>query len=87
MAGPAARTAAEAVSLPLFPRHSLPSIRSKTAKLVLACLLPSILGFAALTYDAFQRERASLLGEAGRRAASGPSRVRSAPRPVWRQRS
>ncbi len=51
-------------------RHSLPSIRSKTAKLVLACLLPTLIGFSALIYDAFQRERSNLLREAGRMALS-----------------
>ena len=34
--------------------------------LVLACLLPSLIGFAALTYDSFSRERARLLLEADR---------------------
>ena len=70
MVRPAARFVAKADSVPFFSRHSLPSIRSKTTTLVLACLLPSVVGFAVLTYDAFQRERANLLGEAGRRAAS-----------------
>jgi PAS domain S-box-containing protein len=54
----------------LFSRHSLPSIRSKTATLVLACLLPSLIGFAALSFDSFQRERGNLLREAERLAWS-----------------
>jgi PAS domain S-box-containing protein len=53
-----------------FSRHSLPSIRSKTAKLVLACLLPSLIGFAALSYDSFQRERDNLLLDADRFASA-----------------
>ena len=54
----------------LFSRRSLPSIRSKTATLVLVCLLPSLIGFAALAYDSFQRERSNLLNEADRMARS-----------------
>ena len=50
----------------LFSRTSLPSIRSKTAKLVLACMLPTLVAFAALTFDSFQRERSNLLHEAER---------------------
>ncbi|MES2318342.1 MAG: response regulator [Pseudomonadota bacterium] len=53
-----------------FSRHSLPSIRSKTATLVLVCLLPSLIGFAALAYDSFQRERSNLLREAERLSMS-----------------
>ncbi|MEJ7806161.1 MAG: diguanylate cyclase, partial [Telluria sp.] len=49
-------------------RHFLPSIRSKTAKLVLACLLPTVIGFGALIYDSYQRERTHLLREAERMA-------------------
>ncbi len=56
-------------------RHSLPSIRSRTAKLVLACLLPTLIGFGALVYDAFQRERANLLDEARRMAQTLASAV------------
>ncbi|QYF93327.1 response regulator [Massilia sp. PAMC28688] len=44
--------------------HSLPSIRSKTAKLVLACLLPTLIGLGALLFDAYQRERAFLIRDA-----------------------
>jgi PAS domain S-box-containing protein len=62
----AACIAAEALSVQLFSRHILPSIRSKTATLVLACLLPSVIGFAALSFDSFQRERSNLLREADR---------------------
>ncbi len=47
-------------------RHSLPSIRSKTATLVLVCLVPSLIGFGALAYDSFQRERNHLLQQAER---------------------
>jgi len=50
----------------LFSRKTLPSIRSKTATLVLACLLPSLIGFAALSYDSFRRERSKLLLAADR---------------------
>ena len=47
----------------LFPRlfpfqgHALPSIRSKLIALVLACVLPLVLGYIAFVYDAGQRER------------------------------
>jgi PAS domain S-box-containing protein len=54
----------------LIRRHTLPSIRSKTAKLVLACLLPTLIGFSALIYNSFQRERSNLLREAERLALS-----------------
>ena len=47
-------------------RHTQPSIRSKTAKLVLAGLVPSLIGFGTLAFDSFQRERANLLHEAER---------------------
>ncbi|NIA00182.1 PAS domain-containing protein [Massilia sp. CCM 8734] len=49
-------------------RSTLPSIRSKTATLVLACAVPTLVGFAALSYDSFRRERADLLGDAERLA-------------------
>ncbi|MDQ1922377.1 response regulator [Massilia pseudoviolaceinigra] len=49
-------------------RSTLPSIRSKTAKLVLACALPTLVGFAALSYDSFQREHQNLLRDAERLA-------------------
>ena len=55
--------------------HSLPSIRAKTAKLVLACLLPTLIGFGALVNDAFQRERTNLLREAQRTGSSFLSAV------------
>jgi PAS domain S-box-containing protein len=61
---------AEALSVQFWSRKSPASIRSKTAKLVLACLLPSMIGFAALSYDAIQRDRSNVLNEAARRAAS-----------------
>ncbi len=54
----------------LFSRHSLPSIRSKTATLVLACLAPSLIAFSALTYDSFSRERSNLIKGAQRMAQS-----------------
>ncbi|TFW14819.1 response regulator, partial [Massilia arenosa] len=45
----------------LHPSHKrLPSIRSKTAKLVLACLVPAVLGFGALTYEVFLLRRTEL---------------------------
>ncbi|MFL6657969.1 MAG: response regulator [Massilia sp.] len=37
---------------------------------MLACLLPSLIGFAALSYDSFKRERDSLLRDAERQARS-----------------
>ncbi len=46
----------------------LPSIRSKTITLVLACALPTILGFAALSYDAYTRQHAHLVHDAERMA-------------------
>ncbi|RSZ60077.1 PAS domain-containing protein [Massilia atriviolacea] len=49
-------------------RSTLPSIRSKTAMLVLACAVPTLIGFAALSYDSFQRERSDLLRAAERLA-------------------
>ncbi|UOD28832.1 response regulator [Massilia violaceinigra] len=49
-------------------RSTLPSIRSKTAMLVLACAVPTLIGFAALSYDAIDRERADLLSDAERLA-------------------
>ncbi|HEX8613743.1 MAG TPA: response regulator [Telluria sp.] len=49
-------------------RSTLPSIRSKTATLVLACAVPTLVGFAALSYDSFRRERADLLRDAERLA-------------------
>ncbi|MDQ1830354.1 PAS domain-containing protein [Massilia scottii] len=49
-------------------RSTLPSIRSKTATLVLACALPTLIGFAALSYDSFQREHQNLLRDAERLA-------------------
>ena len=45
-------------------RKILPSIRSKTATLVLACALPAIVGIAALCYDSYVRERDNLLRDA-----------------------
>ena len=38
--------------------------------LVLACMLPTLIAFAALTYDTFQRERVNLLREAERMSQS-----------------
>ena len=46
----------------------LPSIRSKTITLVLACAIPTAIGFAALSYDAYARQRAHLVHDAERMA-------------------
>ena len=46
----------------------LPSIRSKTTTLVLACAIPTAIGFAALSYDAYTRQRTHLVHDAERMA-------------------
>jgi two-component system sensor histidine kinase/response regulator len=46
------------------PKRKLRSIRAKTAMLVLACALPTVLGFAALGVDSYERERGHLLHDA-----------------------
>jgi two-component system sensor histidine kinase/response regulator len=56
----AARHAAKGLEVPLFSPTKLPSIQSKTASLVLACALPTVIGFAALAYNAYERERGEL---------------------------
>jgi len=61
---------AEAFSVQFFRRQTLPSIRSKTAMLVLACLLPSLIGFGALSYDSYLRERNKLVLESDRAGRS-----------------
>lgn len=47
-----------------FQRHALPSIRSKLIALVLACVLPLVLGYIAFVYDAGQRERVHVARDA-----------------------
>ncbi|WP_020652182.1 response regulator [Massilia niastensis] len=47
-----------------FSRHSLPSIRSKLYILVLACVLPILVGYMALARDAAIRERAHVAEDA-----------------------
>ena len=42
------------------PRQKLPSIRSQIALLVLACALPTVIGFGALVQQFYQRERNQL---------------------------
>src|SRR5476651_1976735 len=42
------------------PRQKLPSIRSQIALLVLACALPTVIGFGALVQQFYQRERDQL---------------------------
>jgi two-component system sensor histidine kinase/response regulator len=64
----AAFDAAEVRAVSFSSRSTLPSIRSKTATLVLACAVPTLIGFAALSYDSIQRERADLLRDAERLA-------------------
>ena len=48
-----------------FSRRSLPSIRSKLIALVLACVLPPVLGYIAFVHDAGQRERVHVARDAG----------------------
>jgi len=48
-----------------FSRHSLPSIRSKLIALVLASVLPLVLGYIAFVHDAAQREREHVTRDAG----------------------
>ena len=47
-----------------FSRHALPSIRSKLIALVLACVLPLVLGCIAFVHDAGQRERVHVARDA-----------------------
>ncbi|MCC2959194.1 PAS domain-containing protein [Massilia sp. IC2-278] len=47
-----------------FSSHALPSIRSKLIALVLACVLPLVLGYIAFVYDAGQRERVHVARDA-----------------------
>ena len=61
----AARHAAKGQEVPLFPPTTLPSIRSKTAALVLACALPTVIGFAVLANNDYQRERSDLAHDSG----------------------
>ena len=56
--------------MPSISRDSLPSIRSKTAMLVLACALPTLIGFGSMAYDFYQHERRDILLDAERSAAS-----------------
>ena len=46
------------------PKRKLRSIRAKTAMLVLACALPTVIGFAVLAYDSYLRERDRMLHDA-----------------------
>ncbi len=48
-----------------FSRHALPSIRSKLIALVLASVLPLVLGYLAFVRDAGQREREHVARDAG----------------------
>jgi len=48
-----------------FSRHALPSIRSKLIVLVLASVLPLVLGYIAFVRDAGQREREHVARDAG----------------------
>jgi len=45
-------------SSPGDPRHHLPSIRAKIATMVLACALPTAIGFAGLVHHFYLREQA-----------------------------
>ncbi|HZV66436.1 MAG TPA: PAS domain-containing protein, partial [Telluria sp.] len=56
--------------MPSISRDSLPSIRSKTATLVLACALPTLIGFGSMAYDFYQHKRRDILLDAERSAAS-----------------
>jgi PAS domain S-box-containing protein len=47
--------------VPVTIRHRLPSIRSQIALLVLACALPTVIGFGAVVRQFYQRERATLM--------------------------
>ncbi|MYM84519.1 PAS domain-containing protein [Duganella sp. FT50W] len=46
--------------MPETERHPLPSIRSQIALLVLACALPTVIGFGALVSQFYSREHATL---------------------------
>jgi hypothetical protein len=54
--------------VPSISRDSLPSIRSKTATLVLACALPTLIGFGSMAHDFYQYERRDILHDAERSA-------------------
>ncbi|MES2349063.1 MAG: hybrid sensor histidine kinase/response regulator, partial [Pseudomonadota bacterium] len=47
--------------MPVTIRNRLPSIRSQIALLVLACALPTVIGFGAVVRQFYQRERATLM--------------------------
>ncbi|MQA23696.1 PAS domain-containing protein [Rugamonas rivuli] len=47
--------------MPETKRQRLPSIRSQIALLVLACALPTVIGFGAVVNQFYQRERESLM--------------------------
>ncbi|WP_229211392.1 MULTISPECIES: PAS domain-containing protein [unclassified Duganella] len=47
--------------MPLSKRPRLPSIRSQIALLVLACALPTVVGFGAVVSQFYQRERDTLM--------------------------
>jgi PAS domain S-box-containing protein len=47
--------------VPATIRHRLPSIRSQIALLVLACALPTVIGFGAVVRQFYLRERATLM--------------------------
>ncbi|WP_296949803.1 PAS domain-containing protein [uncultured Massilia sp.] len=49
----------------LLQGRSLPSIRAKLVRLVLACALPILIGYFVFATDADQRERAHVAGDAG----------------------
>ena len=49
----------------LLQRRSLPSIRAKLVRLVLACALPILLGYLVFATDADQRERSHVADDAG----------------------
>ncbi|MYM99035.1 hypothetical protein, partial [Duganella vulcania] len=53
--------------MPAPPRR-LPSIRSQIALLVLACALPTVIGFGAVVAQFYQRERDTLMADTGQAA-------------------
>ncbi|WP_229213172.1 MULTISPECIES: PAS domain-containing protein [unclassified Duganella] len=50
------------------PSRRLPSIRSQIALLVLACALPTVIGFGAVVAQFYQRERDTLMEDTGQAA-------------------
>jgi len=50
------------------PSRRLPSIRSQIALLVLACALPTVIGFGAVVAQFYQRERDTLVEDTGQAA-------------------